>query len=644
MIELSLKFLRKNKKQSLTIIIGTMLASILLFSVGFLFSSFREYLISKALEKNDYHVRIKGVISDDSNIISLKEKDGEYYIKFDDINKTYKYTERLCHINLCDEINYNNKLLSLYGLGDNNYLDLFKSLIISVVFILSIAVFFIIYNCFQIFFTKKKKDIFLLFTAGASKKQIYKVFFFEEVLCSILGIICGFILSLGLNIFIIRVINSLLFEFLNGKLGFNFYIPFIWIPFIFMMMIVLFASLMPLFKIRKYKVITILKDDDIDKSVSLKKAHHFIFGYALTNYERGKKKYRGIIICVIILVFLFNSLMSFKKYMTYIFDNYINLPNYDVALISGMDDYNRLSDFGSYLNASKKVIFKSCEQKVMIPEKNYNKGFQKTSNLFITNLGGNKLINRVSSVNLKGNKMYNVDYKPFSKINELLVGDYKINVGLTDEVPFGFKNMLLEGNYVLNLGENDFNLVCLKYEGRAFIKTNEKGLDEKITEYANKNDFHDLSYVNVKKGYEFINNFMLVLKIFVFLCILIISLIGLCAVFNVVSANIKIRKREFATLKSLGFTNKNINLCLIIESLIISFKGCFYAFPFILLINRYLYVNLDDFFDMSFKMVDYKLLFFSFLISFLLVLWCMFLCHLRLYKDSLINNIKDDKF
>ena len=120
MIELSLKFLRKNKKQSLTIIIGTMLASILLFSVGFLFSSFREYLISKALEKNDYHVRIKGVISDDSNIISLKEKDGEYYIKFDDINKTYKYTERLCHINLCDEINYNNKLLSLYGLGDNN--------------------------------------------------------------------------------------------------------------------------------------------------------------------------------------------------------------------------------------------------------------------------------------------------------------------------------------------------------------------------------------------------------------------------------------------------------------------------------------------------------------------------------------------
>lgn len=644
MIGLSLKYLRKNKRQSLTIVIGVMLASILLFSVGFLFSSFREYLIDQTLETDDYHVRIKGVISDDKNIISLKEKDGEYYIKFKDIKKTYEYTEKLCHTDLCDEINYNNKLLSLYGVGDDNYLELFKGLIIGIVFILSIAVFFIIYNCFQIALTKKKKDIFLLLTAGASKKQIYKVFFFEEVICGILGIVGGLILSLFLNIFIIKIINGLLFEFLNGKLAFYCYVPFVWIPFIFMMMIVLLVSLIPLFKIRKFKVISILKDDDIDRNVLLKRTPNFIVSYALTNYARGKKKYRGLIICVFILVFLFNSLMSFKDYMVRIFDDYINLPSYDVSLISEMDDYDRLSDFGSYLKASKKVIFKSCEQKVMIPKENYSQGFQKTSNLFITNLGGGELINKVSSVNLTGDKMYKVDYKPFTKIKELLIGDYRIEVSLTDEVPFGFENMLLEGNYVLNLGENDFNLVCPKYEGRAFIRTSEKGLDEKITEYAQKNDFRDLSYVNVKKGYEFISNFMLVLKIFIFICILIISLIVVGAIFNIVSANIRIRKREFALLKSLGFTNKNVNLCLSLESLIISFKGAFYAFPFILLTNRYLYDNLDGFFDMNFEMMDYQLFLLSALVSFLLVLGCMFLSHLCLYRDSLINNIKDDKF
>ena len=49
MIKLSLSYLRKNKKQTLTVLIGIILASILLFSVGILFSSFRECLIKKIL-------------------------------------------------------------------------------------------------------------------------------------------------------------------------------------------------------------------------------------------------------------------------------------------------------------------------------------------------------------------------------------------------------------------------------------------------------------------------------------------------------------------------------------------------------------------------------------------------------------------
>ena len=142
MLKLSLRYLKGNKKQSLTIIIGTILTSILLFSVGILFSSFREYLINVTLNSDNYHVSIKGMVTNDDNIISLKEKDDLYYIKYDDIRRTYEYTEKLCHTDLCEEVNYNDKLLSLYGVGDDNYLELFKSLISLIVFILSISVFF----------------------------------------------------------------------------------------------------------------------------------------------------------------------------------------------------------------------------------------------------------------------------------------------------------------------------------------------------------------------------------------------------------------------------------------------------------------------------------------------------------------------
>ena len=72
-IGLSIRYFKKNKKQSLTIIIAVGLASILFFSVGILFSSFREYLIDKVIENNDYHVKIIGDVSFEKNMTSLKE-------------------------------------------------------------------------------------------------------------------------------------------------------------------------------------------------------------------------------------------------------------------------------------------------------------------------------------------------------------------------------------------------------------------------------------------------------------------------------------------------------------------------------------------------------------------------------------------
>ena len=640
-IGLSIRYFKKNKKQSLTIIIAVGLASILFFSVGILFSSFREYLIDKVIENNDYHVKIIGDVSFEKNMTSLKENNGEYYIKFDNIYKSYEYTEKLCHVNECEKIIYNNKLFSLYGIGDDNYLELFMSLIIGIVTILSISVFFIIYNAFQMAFVKKKKDIFLFLSSFADWKQIFKIFLFEEIICGVFGVLIGIVLSIFLNLALIKIINIVLFEFLNGKLEFNIYIPFILIPLIFIMFIVFLSSVLPLLKIKKYNIIDVYKKGDIDR------VHYFhlknlALGFAFTNYERGKRKYRSLILCIFILIVLFNSFLSFISYTKIIFNEYLNLPKYDVSLNVSEYDYEKLLDFSNYLKADKKNIFKTCMQKVEIPLKNYNKGYQKTSNLIITNLGGNKLVNLVDNTVLKGDKMYREKYIPFKKIENLMIGDYQINVSLSSKVSFGFENMILEGNYILNLNNNDFNLVCPKYEGKAFIRTKETGLDKKIAEYAEKNDFYDLSYINVKKGYEFINNVILVLKLFMFISVFIIGIIVVMVIFNIVSANIKIRKKEFATLKSLGF--EHVNLSLFLESLIICLKGGFYAFPFVLLINRYLFSNFVNFFDIKVMIMDYKVFLISILFIFILVLVCMFYSHRCLYKNSLINNIKDDKF
>ena len=644
MIKLSLSYLRKNKKQTLTVLIGIILASILLFSVGILFSSFRECLIKKILETNDFHVKIEGNLNglSDNNILSLKIDGDEYLIKFDDIYDTYRETNNICTQKTCDKIVYNVKLLSLYGIGDNNYLNLFKELLVGLVLILSIAVFFIIYNSFQISLTKRKRDVALLKAIGISNSQLYKVFLFEGIICGILGLVLGFGLSLLFNMGIISLINNLFDEILGGSLELNLYGPFVFIPFVFMVLIILFSAILPLFKIKKYKVMELFRDSNfVEKGSHYFK--NFVLNYAYTNYVRSKKKYRSLIICVFIIMILFNSFMRLTDYTLKIVNEYIDIPKYDVSVISNMSDYNKLDGLASYLSADKKNIFRSCTKQASIPKENYNQGVQSTVEVLITDLGGNEVINLVNDTVTDKDKMIKEKYKPFKSLNSITLdsGEEISDISLTDKIPFGFDNMLVNGRVIVNLNEDKFNEVCPVFSGNALIKTDEVRLDNLILKYVKKNGF-EVTYTNVKKAYELINNVVLLIKIFMFVCVGIVVLISAFTIFNIISANIKIRKRELASLKAIGLTNLKINFCLLVESFIISVKGALYAFPFVLLISNGLYENLGMYFEINISIFNYSLYILSFIGCFLLIFICMFVSHLNLYRNSLILNIKCD--
>lgn len=643
MLRLSLSYLKKNKKQTFTMMIGIVIASVLLFSVGILFSSFREFLILEVSNSNDYHVKITGDLdgfSSDS-IDSLKYKDDEYDIKFENIYDTYEKTEEICEKRTCEKIVYNTKLLSLYGIGDNNYLSLFKSLLFTIVLILSISVFFIIYNSFQISLTKKRRDIALMKAIGVSNGQLYKVFLLEGVICGVLGLIFGFCLSLAFNIGVINLINEFFQEFFDGKMHLCLYASFIIIPLFFMILIILFSSLIPLFKIKKCKVMELFRENN-----SLEKGSHvfnnFVLNYAYTNYKRNTKRYRSLIICVFILMVLFNSFVNLTNYTLKILDEYIDIPNYDLKVVTNTSDYKKLDGLSKRLAPNEEIIYRSCTKQASIPKEKYLNGFQNNVEVLITDLGGNEVVNLVNDTLVEDNKMSKVSYEVFDNLNEITFdnGGKVEDIKLTDKVPFGFDNLLTKGRVILNLDSDKFDMICPVFEGNLNVKTDKSGLDDLTVKYALKEDFGDFTYINVKKAYELINNFVLVIKIFMFLCIGLVILISMFTIFNIVSANIKLRKREFASLKAIGLTNFKISLCLLFECFIISGKGTLYSFPFVLMISRSLYKNLGVYFDIGMNIFDYKIFLISFTMCFLLIFVCMFISHLHLYKDSLISNIK----
>ena len=624
---LSIRYVIKNKKQAFTIITSIILASILLFSVGILFSSFREYLIKQTLKEADFHVRISGDLEDISknNIVRMKLIDGEYYIKFKDIFKTYDFTDEICDTNICQKTVYNYKLLSLYGIGENNYLSLFKNLIILIVFVLALSSFFIIYNSFSLILSKKQHDIALFKAIGSSNSNLYKIFFLEGVIYAVLGIGLGFGLSLLTSYSIIYFINNILSEVFSAELSLYIYLPFVLIPLIFIVLIIFLAIIFPIFKIKKYKMMeAVRKENNYELKGGVFKS--FVLNYAYVNYQRNKKKYRGIIMCIFISALLFNSFMRFGDYTATIIQKYVTIPKYDVMII--MNDSNMLKKLVDKFKPTKKTVYR-------FGYKDFN-GYK----VLVTDLGKNEVINKVREISFEDKALIK-ESKHFDDLDSIILDGKKIMVNLTEKVPFGFENELSSKQIILNLDKALFDEIILEYENAALIKTDKNKIDEMIKSYALENDI-DVSYNNVKKSFELINSFILLIKIFIYFCVFITLIIAIFAIFNIMSASIQFRKREFASLKVLGLDNFKISLCLFLESLIVVLKGIFYVFPFILLISSGLYENIGNYFQIDLGIMDYKIFVFSFLICFCATNICMNLSHLNLYRKPLILNIKGE--
>jgi len=74
-------------------------------------------------------------------------------------------------------------------------------------------------------------------------------------------------------------------------------------------------------------------------------------------------------------------------------------------------------------------------------------------------------------------------------------------------------------------------------------------------------------------------NIVLILQVFSYGFIVLISLIAAANVFNTISTNIALRRREFAMLKSVGMSRKGFNSMMNFECLLYGFKSLLYGLP-----------------------------------------------------------------
>jgi putative ABC transport system permease protein len=109
-----------------------------------------------------------------------------------------------------------------------------------------------------------------------------------------------------------------------------------------------------------------------------------------------------------------------------------------------------------------------------------------------------------------------------------------------------------------------------------------------LESYANGSNY---TLDNVAEQRERDRSVLLIINVFAYGFIILISLIAIANVFNTVSTNINLRKREFAMLRSVGMTDTNLHKMMNLECVIYGIKTLLLGLPVAVAITYLIYLG-----------------------------------------------------
>lgn len=134
-----------------------------------------------------------------------------------------------------------------------------------------------------------------------------------------------------------------------------------------------------------------------------------------------------------------------------------------------------------------------------------------------------------------------------------------------------------------------------------------------------------------------------IISIFLYGFISLITLIGVTNIFNTISTNIALRRREFAMLKSVGLTPAGFNKMMNYESIFYGLKALLYGLPAGILLSVWMYNTINRVFQFTF-MLPWKEIAVCVIAVFMIVFITMLHSSRKLKKENIIHALKDENF
>lgn len=633
----------------------------------------------------------KDYIKNTENINNMtKTENNEDGVSFSGLSnkyKSYKYNlmvnkELLAYegASLDDET-----LKTIYGLG---------AFIIGIVLVSSV---FVIRNGFEISITERLKQYGMLSSIGATKKQIKKSVYFEGFILGLIGIPLGIISGVFAIYILVNVINYILKDYISEGTLLTYSMSWIAIA------ISVFVSIITIWlsckksakKASKVSPIEAIRNsEDVKlkaKKVKCPKIITKIFKtggeIAYKNLKRSKKKYRTTVISIIVSIVIFISISSFIQYGFKMSEAYYTEMNYNYMVFMQenkddkeeykiLEDISKLPDAGECSINKSNVLTMNMDEKhkaelteygkeikerfyneengVRIDEINVISLSKEAYERYVSKLGGDYekykngaiLIDKNINTNNDGKKIQGNIYT--WKKGDIITGkinDTQYNIEIlakTEEIPAGV-NILYNPDAFIIVSEDFINKVGYKTIALYSNSKDAYKLDEEIKQYKQENNITDntIQTFNMEESARAENAIVLVISIFLYGFIGVITLIGITNIFNTITTNMNLRKKEFAMLKSIGMTKKEFNRMIRLESIFYGLKSLIIGIPIGTILSYGMYTVFRNNMEMEY-VLPYKSIVMSIVFVAVIIGIIMKYSMSKINKQNVIETIRND--
>ena len=165
--------------------------------------------------------------------------------------------------------------------------------------------------------------------------------------------------------------------------------------------------------------------------------------------------------------------------------------------------------------------------------------------------------------------------------------------------------------------------------------------EEDVKKILIESGFDVATLYNVAEAIQNYRNVITIISVFSYGFIVLISLIAIANVFNTISTNVNLRRREFAMLKSIGMTGRSFNKMLNFECIFYGLKALLYGLPVSIGITYLIYRSIDKGVDMAFYL-PVKGILVSIISVFLVVFASMMYSMSKIRNENILDALKNE--